>query len=133
MSRFYSILLVTLASLLLSACASQVKEAGNGRPAWIDNPGNGVSASAGMHVRGEAAQEELAIMRAREEFAKRFGVNIQSTQILSTTVANGRASTVGAEVAHEDSQQVGVKAMVKAKWRDPDSDVLWVWLVPSDQ
>jgi outer membrane biogenesis lipoprotein LolB len=133
MSRFHSILLVTLASLLLSACASQVKEAGNGRPAWIDNPGNGVSASAGMHVRGEAAQEELAVMRGREEFAKRFGVNIQSTQILSTTVANGRASTVGAEVAHEDSQQVGVKAMVKAKWRDPDSDVLWVWLVPSDQ
>lgn len=133
MTRFCSIWFITLTSLLLSACASPAKEVGNGRPAWIDNPGNGVSASAGMHVRGEVAQEELAILRARNEFAKRFGVNIQSAQILSTTVANGRASTVGAEVAHEDSQQVGVKAMVKAKWRDPDSDVLWVWLVPSDQ
>jgi hypothetical protein len=119
--------------LLLSACASHVKEVGNDRPAWIDNPGNGVSASAGMHVRGPVAQEELAILRARKEYAKRFGVDIKSAQILSTTVANGRSNTVGAEVAHEDSHQMDVKAVVKAKWRDPDSDVLWVWLVPSDQ
>ena len=132
MSRFCSILLVTLVALV-SACASPVKEIGNGRPAWIDNPGNGVSASAGMHVRGPVAQEELAILRARGEFAKRFGVNIKSAQSYSTTVSNGRASTVGAEIAHEDSQQLDVKAMVKAKWRDPESDVLWVWLVPNDQ
>ncbi len=133
MNRFRYILFATLFSFVLSACANHVKEVGNTRPTWIDNPGNGVSASAGMHVRGPVAQEELAILRAREEFAKRFGVNIKSAQILSTTVANGRSSTVGAEVSHEDSQQIDVKAVVKAKWRDPDSDVLWVWLVPSDQ
>lgn len=133
MNRFHITWFVTLTFLLLSACVAPVKEAGNERPAWIDNPGNGVSASAGMHVRGPAAQEELAILRAREEFAKRFGVNIQSAQMLSTTVTNGRASTVGSGVAHEDTRQTDVKAMVKAKWRDPDSDVLWVWLVPSDQ
>lgn len=119
--------------LLLAACATNVREVGNERPAWIDNPGNGVSASAGMHVRGRAAQEELAIQRARVEYAKRFGVNVQSVQTLSTTVANGRASTVGAEVAREEANQVNVRAVVKAKWRDPDSDVLWVWLVPNDQ
>ena len=133
MNRLHYILLATLISLLLSACVANVKEVDTGRPAWIDNPGNGVSASAGMHVRGRVAQEELAILRAREEYAKRFGVNIQSVQTLSTTVANSRASTVGTQSAHEDSNQVNVKAVVKAKWRDPDSDVLWVWLVPSDQ
>lgn len=133
MNRLHSILLATFISLLLSACVASVKEVGAERPAWIDNPGNGVSASAGMHVRGKAAQEELAIMRAREEYAKRFGVNMQSVQTLSTTVANGRASTVAAQSAREDSNQANVKAVVKAKWRDPDSDVLWVWLVPSDQ
>jgi hypothetical protein len=132
MNRLHGILFVTLTSLLLSACATPVKDVGNERPAWIDNPGNGVSASAGIHVRGKAAQEELAILRAREEFAKRFGVNIRSAQTLSTTVANGRASTVGTGLALEDSRQIDVKAMVKAKWRDPDSDVLWVWLVPTD-
>jgi hypothetical protein len=125
-------LLAILILLLLAACAANVKEAGNERPAWIDNPGNGVSASAGMHVRGRAAQEELAIQRARVEYAKRFGVNVQSVQMLSTTVANGRSSTVGTEVAREEANQSNVRAVVKAKWRDPDSDVLWVWLVPGD-
>lgn len=122
-----------LTSLLFSACAANVKPAGNERPAWIDHPGNGVSASAGMHVRGQAAQEELAILRAREEYAKRFGVTIQSVQTFSTTVANDRSSTVGFHRAHEEASQVNVRAMVKAKWRDPDTDVLWVWLVPGDQ
>jgi hypothetical protein len=133
MSRSVRTALVMLAFALLSACATSVKETGNERPAWIDNPGNGVSASAGMHVRGRVAQEELAILRAREEFAKRFGVSIRSAQTLSTTVSQGRASTVGSQQAQEDTQQIDVKAVVKAKWRDPDSDVLWVWLVPSDQ
>ncbi len=133
MDRIRSILLVTLASLLVAACAGNVKPPVNERPAWIDNPGNGVSASAGEHIRGRVAQEELAIQRARAEFAKRFGVSIQSAQTLSTTVANGRASTVGSQQSREDAKQADVKAVVKAKWRDPDTDVLWVWLVPSDQ
>jgi len=102
------------------------------RPAWIDNPGDGVSASAGMHVRGRAAQEELAILRAREEYAKRFGVTIQSVQNTATFVANQRATTVGSQAAQVNTNQADVKAAVKAKWRDPDSDVLWVWLVPSE-
>lgn len=133
MDRIRNILLVMLASLLMTACAGNVKPPVNERPAWIDNPGNGVSASAGEHIRGKVAQEELAIQRARAEFAKRFGVSIQSAQTLSTTVANGRASTVGSQQSREDAKQVDVKAVVKAKWRDPDTDVLWVWLVPGDQ
>lgn len=132
MKRVFNVLMVVFMALLMSACAS-VSPASNARPAWIDNPGNGVSASAGMHVRGRAAQEELAILRAREEYAKRFGVSIQSVQSLSTTVANDRASTVGSQIAREDTNQTGIKAKVKEKWHDPDSDVLWVWLVPGDQ
>lgn len=132
MKRIFYALIVVQVALLMSACTS-VSHVSNARPDWIDNPGNGVSASAGMHIRGRAAQEEMAILRAREEYAKRFGVSIQSVQSISTTVANDRASTVGSQVAHEDTRQTDIKAMVKAKWRDPDSDVLWVWLVPSDQ
>ena len=132
MSRIEFAVTVLLLTLL-SACAAPVKPVGNERPAWIDNPGNGVSASAGIHIRGPVAQEELATARARGEFAKRFGVSISSAQTLSTTVANGRSNTVGAQVSREDSRQADVRAMVKAKWRDPANDTLWVWLVPSDQ
>jgi len=122
--------LVFVATLFLTACASSKPVAV--RPDWIDNPGNGVSASAGYHVRGKTAQEELAIQRAREEYAKRFGVNIDSVQMVSTTVANDRSSTVGTKNTQEVTSQKDIKSMVKAKWRDPNTDVLWVWLVPSE-
>lgn len=117
---------------LVAACTTVSGVNGNSpRPLWIDNPGKGVSASAGTHIRGKVAQEELAILRARDEYAKRFGVKIESSQTMTTTVGGGRSSTVGGQVSHEELKQVEVKAEVKAKWRDPNTDVLWIWLVPS--
>lgn len=137
MNYYRSFLLVVAQAIVLSACVSATAPAPsaanpNERPAWIDNPGNGVSASSGVHIRGRVAQEELAISRARVEFAKRFGVSVDAGQIISTNVANGRSSTVGTSMAQEHTSQSDVKAVVKAKWIDPDSDVLWVWVVPSN-
>lgn len=117
-------------SLFLVACASTENHP---RPAWIDNPGKGVSASAGMHVGGRVAQEDLAILRGREEYAKRFGVDIQSEQIAATTVVNDMSTTVVKKITHEETKQAGIKVKLKEKWREADSDVIWVWLVPSDQ
>jgi hypothetical protein len=119
-------------ALIMSSCA-HVGRVENTRPSWIDNPGKGVSASAGMHVGGRVAQEQLAILRGREEYAKRFGVNIESEQLSTTSVINDRSSTASLKVTREDSKQSDIKALVKEKWREPDSDVLWVWLVPTDQ
>lgn len=132
MSRYSIATAVMLVSLALSGCLVSSSPKESGRPAWIDNPGNGVSASAGFHVRGKVAQEEMAILRARQEYAKRFGVTIQAEQSTSTSVANGRANTVGSGVVHEGTNQTDVRGMVKEKWRDVDNDVLWVWLVPSN-
>ena len=133
MNRLLRYVLVFMHIAALSACATGHSHSFDSRPAWIDSPGNGVSASAGMHIRGRAAQEELAIERARVEYAKRFGVSIDSNQIITTNIAYDRASTVGASVAKETSRQVDIKARVKAKWLDEETDELWVWLVPSDQ
>jgi len=130
--RIYNLSLVFFVAAITSACVSDNRVI-TVKPDWIDNPGRGVSASSGMHIRGRVAQEELAILRGREEYAKRFGVNIQSTQLTSTSATNDRSSTIGSQVTHEDTNQTGIKAMVKEKWRDPDSDVLWIWLVPNDQ
>ena len=136
MNKYRNFLLLISQVLILTACVSNPlvsnEVAPNQRPAWIDNPGNGASASAGMNVRGRVAQEEMAVMRAREEYAKRFGVSIDSVQGFATTVANDRASTTAAHVSHEETKQSDVKAMVKAKWRDEEADVLWVWVVPSN-
>ena len=118
--------LMVLAAVLLAACAGPAHKP---RPAWIDNPGDGVSASAGMHIYGRPAQEALAIQRAREEFAKRYGVTVESTQVITTAVANNTSSTVASGTTREETNQQNVRAVVKAKWQDPDTDVLWVWLV----
>lgn len=132
MKHLRTVLPALLCCFLAAACNTVDSVSDHSaRPAWIDNPGSGVSASAGIHVRGKTAQEELAILRAREEFAKRFGVKIEAAQTMTTTVAGGRSNTVGAQVSREELKQVEVKAEVKAKWRDPNSDVLWIWLVPS--
>lgn len=132
--NFARLLLPAIAGFLLASCNTVNSVSENiARPRWIDNPGNGVSASAATHVRGRVAQEELAIQRAREEYAKRFGVKVDSTQTLTTTVGGGRSSTAGSQVSHEELKAVDVKAEVRAKWRDPYNDTLWVWLVPSAQ
>lgn len=102
-----------------------------GRPAWIDSPGDGVSASAAFHVRGSQAQEDLAVSRAREEFAKRFGVTVSSNHAMTQRVANERASTVSEKEIREAVRDKEVRAVVREKWKDPDSGVLWVWLIPA--
>lgn len=102
------------------------------RPDWINNPAAGVSASAGFHVRGERAQEELAITRARDEYAKRYGVVISSEHLTSQLVVGDRVSSVSAKEIREEVNQKEVMATVKAKWKDPDNGTLWVWLVPAD-
>lgn len=126
--------LLLVSALFASGCASNKAKPvadNSGRPAWINEPGNGVSAYAAYHVMGTQAQEELAITRARDEFAKRYGVKLNSTSDTAITVVNDRTTSVSTKDIKEEVKDKEVKAMVKAKWRDPDSGSLWVWLVPS--
>ena len=130
------VLLMLFGITLLSACSSfwpnhQGGDEAKNRPAWINDPGEGVSASAGFHVRGGQAQEELAITRARDEFAKRYGVVVSSEHLTSQLVVGERVSSVSAKDIHEEVNQKEVKATVRAKWKEPDTGVLWIWLVPA--
>lgn len=123
------VLLILFATLLLSACASPQKRPE--RPAWIDNPGNGVSASCTTHVRGRHFQEELAISRAREQLAARYGVTVKMTQNIKEVLVNDSASVTSVKNSEQtiDNGKM-VIARVKAKWLNKITDELWVWLVP---
>jgi hypothetical protein len=101
------------------------------RPVWIDNPGDGVSASAGVHVRGRSAQEALAVTRAREELAKRLGVSIDSQSVTEQHVSNDRSVSRSSKQIQETVSKTEVKALVKAKWFEPGTEILWVWLMPT--
>ena len=119
---------VAAASLGLAGCVSLgPKDSASARPAWISEPGEGVSAAAGEHIHGRVAQEELAIARARDELARRMGVRVSNVMSSELAVAGQTA------VSSALSQQVTgaeVKAAVRAKWLDTASGLLWVWLVP---
>jgi membrane-associated protease RseP (regulator of RpoE activity) len=128
-SRLIFMILAFLSLANLIGCS--VLSTASTRPAWIDSPGDGVSSSAAFHVKGNQAQEDLAIARAREEFAKRHGVKVSSASETSQIVSNDRMSSVSSKEMTEKMQGNEVKAVVKEKWKDPNSGVLWVWLVPS--
>jgi len=117
--------------VFLSACATAPEPVPTMRPAWIDHPGEGVSASAAFHVRGFAAQEELAITRAREELAKRQGVKIDSESLTLQRVEAGQQRTVAEKQISETVSGAQIKSSVKAKWLEPETGVLWVWVVPN--
>jgi hypothetical protein len=119
---------------ILSGCLAHIQldqVSADSKPEWIENPGEGVSASAGVHVRGRVAQEALAVTRAREELAKRLGVSISSQSATVQLVNNNRMSSASSKQIQETVSETEVKAVLKAKWLEPGSQVLWVWLMPS--
>jgi len=129
----HGLLFLLITALTLTACVSNAPKPNPTavmRPAWIFQPEEGVSASAAFHVQGRQAQEELAISRAREEFAKRYGVKISSDHTLLQVVTNDRPISISQKDIREEVRNNEVKARVKAKWIDPESGHLWVWLVP---
>jgi hypothetical protein len=123
-----------IALLSATACGSHSRRESDdaqGRPRWIDDPGDGVSASAGFHVRGRQAQEDLAISRARDEFARRYGVRVSNESTTEQAVAGGRMVSTMQASSSQSVTGAEVKAMVRAKWLDTGNGVLWVWLVPA--
>ncbi len=133
--RAPSRVVASLGIALLAACTAPPAvrhpvQSSDSRPAWIDNPGEGVSASAGVHVKGRVKQEELAISRAREELAKRKGVHVESTQSISESYSSGRLTTVADKEVAETVSGVEVKSRVTAKWVEPQSGAIWVLVVP---
>ena len=99
-------------------------------PTWITNPEDGAVGSAVTHVRGRYHQEELAIARARERLAARYGVEISSVQTIREKVVNERAYVTSDKETWQSVTGKTVKARVRETWYDAARDVIWVWLYP---
>ena len=84
MSRAISIIHGLMLAMLLTACNSS--ETLPDEPDWINNPGDGAVGSAVTHIKGRFYQEDLAISRARERLAARYGVEISSVQTIKEQV-----------------------------------------------
>lgn len=117
-----------LCTMIMAACNETMPVVE--KPAWINNPGEGAVGSAVTHVRGRHAQEELAITRARERLAARFGVEVGSVQTITERVINDRSYVTSNKLIDQSVKKREVKAHVRETWYDHAQDVIWVWVYP---
>lgn len=99
-------------------------------PAWYLQPTqNGVIGGvgeAGFHIRGVAAQRQLAISRAINEIASQMGIKVANIQeIRSVATEQTSASEVSGYSIHSTSG-VTVRAQIKEFWQDRDRIVVWM-------
>ena len=99
-------------------------------PAWIDEPGNGAVGSCTTHIRGGHYQEELAISRARERLAARYGVDIASIHTIKEKVVNDRSYVTSKKEILQQVNKTTVKAHVRGIWHDKARDEIWAWVYP---
>jgi len=128
MFRTFSIISVLVLLVMLTACGSG--ETLPDEPDWIENPGEGTVGSAVTHVKGRYYQEDLAIARARERLAARYGVEVSSVQTVKEKVSNDRAYVTSEKQIDQSVKRTTVKAQVRETWYDRAHDVIWVWLYP---
>lgn len=118
--------LLLMAALLLGGCAGQPRN--GGAPDWIMKPGSGVVASCGFNIKGRYAQEQCALMRARERLAAQQGVEISSVSYLSERMRNDASSVSLNKETLEKVSGVTVKARIRDTWYDAQRDEYYVWL-----
>jgi hypothetical protein len=125
MLKIFATILITL---LAAACSSGVKTPQP--PSWINEPGDGAVGSSVTHVKGKYYQEELAIARARERLAARYGVEISSIETISEKVVNDASYVTSNKQIDQKVKAQTVRAKVRERWYDAAHDELWVWMYP---
>ncbi len=114
--------------IFVSACGPETVKLS--KPSWINNPEQGAVGSSTTHVRGRHYQEELAISRARERLAARYGVEVSSVQTIKERVINNKAYVTSDKAISQTVKNKEVKAHVRKVWHDSQRDELWVWIYP---
>ena len=123
----YRVLPLVLLFLITACQSGAIKPE---QPDWIHNPGQGAVGSSVTHVKGRHYQEELAIARARERLAARYGVEISSVQTISEKVINDHAYVTSDKQIEQAVKSQTVKAQVRETWYDTAHDEIWVCVYP---
>ena len=116
-------------TFLITACGSNTIKP-LAQPDWINNPEQGAVGSSTTHVKGRHYQEDLAISRARERLAARYGVEISSVQSISEKIVNDKAYVTSNKQINQAIKNKEVKAHVREIWYDNQQDEIWVWVYP---
>ena len=125
--RLNKLIAVGLTFFFVISCnQKQVKD----KPEWLTDPGDGAVGSCKTHVKGRHYQEELAIARARERLAARYGVEVSSVQTIKEKIINDKAYVRSDKEVLQTVNKTVVKAHVRKTWLDKQYDEIWVWVYP---
>ncbi|MCW8933508.1 MAG: hypothetical protein OQK98_02180 [Gammaproteobacteria bacterium] len=125
--RIKQLLALIFITFLLFACNQQKIQT---KPEWLTDPGDGAVGSCKTHVKGRHYQEELAVARARERLAARYGVEVSSVQTIKEKIVNDKAYVRSDKEILQTVNKTIVKAHVRETWIDKQYDEVWVWVYP---
>ena len=125
MRQILSHILIMLTVVFITGCQDSKPV-----PEWVHDPGDGAVGSAVTHIRGRHHQEELAIARARERLAARYGVDVSSVQTIHEKVVNDKAYVTSNKEIFQQVNKATVKAHVREIWYDKSKDEIWAWVYP---
>jgi hypothetical protein len=118
-----------LALLFLGGCgASASPKPGYQKPEWVMNHSEGAVGICDTHMKGDAAQEQVAIDRALEKLSRQQGVEVQSQSVSIQKESAGHYGSGHSSSANIKSNN-RVKASIKETWRDPKTNRYYVWMV----
>jgi PBP1b-binding outer membrane lipoprotein LpoB len=129
MKLFFKVSIVALV-LFLNGCVPPAPAAHSNyeKPDWIYNHTEGAVGICDTHMKGDAAQEQVAMDRALEKLSKQQGVEVQSESFsqqkeTAAYYSSGHKSTATIKANNK------VKAKIKKTWRDPRNNRYYVWMV----
>ena len=120
---------ITILVLILSGCTNtQPKPSKYEKPNWINNTQGGAVGSCGSHMNGDSEQEKVAMDRAITQLAKGKKANI-----MAHSVGKEKENALGYTSTNSNKTEVTTNAQVsstiKAKWRDPKTNIFYIWMV----
>ena len=128
MSRLLTIFFVIILTILASCGGKEVKS--NGRPDWIDNPGDNFVGKCGTHVNGRIAQERCAYEKglAYMAMAKGVKVDVSSQTTMKQTATQKTGSSYGRmeSKVNMNEKNIKVKGKIVDKWYDRNADIVYV-------
>ena len=119
-----------IALFLLSGCGETPKPK-DPKPEWINNHSSGAVGMCATHMRGNAAQEEVAHDRALKKLAKQKSASVKTSSVTSQHEASGRYSSSYDSETSVSADVSNISAREEKTWRNPRNNNYYIWLVPN--
>jgi len=101
------------------------------KPEWINSHSVGAVGMCATHMRGNAAQEEVAHDRALKKLAKQKSASVKTSSVSAQHESTGRYTSSYDSETSVSSDVSNISAKEKKTWRNPRNNNYYIWLIPN--